>query len=245
MRFLSLGSGAVAVLVAGLFADPGSAAAVAPQDATGSVKGKITFEGKVPKDRKISLEGDKYCGTARPDGLSSEYYKVGVDGAVQNVFVHVKKGLEGRKFDPPAAEVELNQVGCRYEPHVFGIMVGQALAIRNSDETLHNVHSQSKLNKEFNFGQAKKGDRNSITFDQPEVMVRVKCDVHGWMSTFAGVVSHPFYQVTGESGTFELKGLPAGSYVIEAWHEKFVAQTQDVKVEAGASPELTFTFKGK
>jgi hypothetical protein len=211
----------------------------------GSVKGRVSFEGKVPKDRKISLEGDKYCGSARPDGLMSEFYKVAADGAVKNVFVYVKKGLEGKTFDAPKTPVLLDQSGCRYDPHVFGIQVGQELLVRNSDDTLHNIHSGAAINPEFNFGQAKKGDENRVKFVQPEVMVRVKCDVHGWMSSYAGVVTHPFFQVTGEDGRFELKGLPPGDYVIEAWHEKFGTREQAVKVAAGATADAAFTFKGK
>lgn len=217
-----------------------------PQDAPagdGTVKGKVRFEGKAPKDRKISLEGDAYCGKANPDGLSSEVYRIGAEGAMANVFVYVKKGLPERKWDVPAEAVVLEQTGCRYTPHVFGIMAGQDLKIRNNDETLHNVHAVPQINAEFNFGQAKKGEETVKKFSTPEVGVRIKCDVHGWMATYACVVSHPFHRVTGEDGGFEIKGLPPGEYEIEAWHEKLGTRTQTVKVGAGAAAEASFTFK--
>lgn len=240
---------AIAVIVAGA----GGSAETAPrppQDPApageGILRGKVVFDGKVPKDRKISLEGDKYCSGARPEGLMSEFYKVGANGAVQNVFVYVKTGLEGAKFETPKEAVVLDQKGCRYEPHVFGLRAGQDLKIRNSDDTMHNIHALGQINAELNLGQARKGDETIKTFAQPEVMVKIKCDVHGWMSSYAGVLSHPYFKVTGEDGTFQFPaGLKPGEYVIEAWHEKFGTLAQTVKVGGAPAPELTFTFKGK
>jgi plastocyanin len=239
------GAAAAAVAVLWLGGPAESARTASTPKAQGAIQGRVVLEGKAPKDRKISLEGDKYCGAARPEGLLSESYKVNAKGEIQNVFVYVKKGLENAKFEAPKEPVLLDQSGCRYDPHVFGIQVGQELKIRNSDETLHNVHALSQVNPEFNFGQGKKGDESVRTFAAPEVMVKIKCDVHGWMSSFAGVLPHPHFKVTGEDGTFELKGLPAGAYTLEAWHEKFGTQVQDVKVDPAAPVQVTFTFKGK
>ena len=248
-RYSGMVMAAFAMILAGSggSAEPASSAPQDPAPAgEGIIRGKVVFDGKVPKDRKISLEGDKYCSGARPEGLMSEFYKVGANGAVQNVFVYVKKGLEGAKFETPKEAVVLDQQGCRYEPHVFGLMAGQDLKIRNSDDTMHNVHALSQINAEINLGQARKGDETVKTFAQAEVMVKIKCDVHGWMSSYAGVLTHPYFKVTGEDGTFQFPaGLKPGDYVIEAWHEKFGTLTQAVKIGGVPAPELTFTFKGK
>ena len=65
------------------------------------------------------------------------------------------------------------------------------------------------------------------TFTAKEVMVPFKCDVHGWMNAYVGVLDHPYFAVTDKDGKFELKALPPGTYTIEAWHEKLGAQTAE------------------
>jgi hypothetical protein len=139
--------------------------------------------------------------------------------------------------------VKLSQQGCRYRPHVLGARVGQPIEISNSDETMHNVHALPNSNREFNFGQVKQGQTDIRTFTTPEVMVPFKCDVHGWMSAYVGVVEHPYFAVTSDGGRFELKGLPAGTYTIEAWHEKAGTQTQQVTVGEKESKEIGFSFR--
>jgi hypothetical protein len=82
------------------------------------------------------------------------------------------------------------------------------------------------------------------TFTKKEVMVPFKCDVHGWMNAYVGVLDHPYFATTGGDGAFALNKLPPGTYTIEAWHEKFGTQTQSVTVGPKESKEITFTFKG-
>jgi uncharacterized protein (DUF2141 family) len=74
-------------------------------------------------------------------------------------------------------------------------------------------------------------------------MVPFKCDVHGWMNAYVGVLDHPFFAVTGEDGKFAIKGLPAGSYTVEAWHERLGATTQSVTLGAKESKDVSFTLK--
>ena len=128
-----------------------------------------------------------------------------------------------------------------YDPHVMGVQVGQKLSIMNSDATLHNVHALGKENPEFNLGMPIQGMKLEKTFFNSEVMLKFKCDVHPWMSAYLGVLTHPFYDTTGDGGTFEITGLPSGEYTIEAWHETYGAQTQTIKISEG-SQEVEFKF---
>lgn len=212
-----------------------------------ALKGKAVFKGaKAPKRRKIDTGADPVCSKIHEaDPLLSETVVVNDDGSLRNVFVYVKDGFGDRKFDPPKEAAVLNQKGCHYEPHILGIMVGQTLAIRNSDETMHNIHGTPATNSEFNFSQAKKGQEDTRVFNQVEIMIPIKCDVHGWMNSFIGVVSNPFYGVTGDGGKFELKGLPPGKYTIAAWHEKFGTQEQVVTVGEKETKEIEFSFGEK
>ena len=223
-------------------AAPAAPAAPAFDPATaGSVMGMITLEGTPPPPEEIRMNSDPACVELATD-TQTEYYRVGAEGGLGNVFVYVKEGLEGQSFPAPSESIVLDQKGCRYTPHVFGMRVGQTLEIVNSDMTLHNIHATPANNDEFNTGQPIQGMRYERVFESPEVMVPFKCDVHGWMNAYVGVLEHPYFAVTAEDGKFDISDLPPGDYVVEAWHEELGTQTQNVTVGEGATAELSFTF---
>jgi len=204
----------------------------------GSVTGKVTLTGTPPAGRPIRTDSDPNC----KEPVSDESYMVATDGSLGNVFVYVKDGLGNLVFPVPGEPKELAQQGCSYRPHVLGIQVGQTLDIVSKDPTLHNVHAIPAANREFNVGQPGEGVRNQHVFSAKEVLVPFKCDVHGWMTAFVGVVDHPFYAVTGTDGSFSLEGLPPGTYTIEAVHEKLGRSTQSVTIGAKETSSVAFTF---
>ena len=221
-----------------------TAAPAAPAAALGAstITGAVKYEGAAEKPRVVRMDSDPLC---MPEGpTTSEVLMVGPGNGLQNAFVYVKDGLGDRTFPAPQTPVVLDQRGCKYHPHVFGIQVGQSVEIVNSDPTLHNVHAVPKANGEFNFGQASKGMKSSRKFDKPEVMVPFRCDVHGWMAAYGGVVPHPYFAVTNADGTFEIKGLPAGTYTVEVWHERLGTQTTKVTVDGKSSAKANVAFKG-
>ncbi len=213
-----------------------------PLPGESSVTGRITLAGTAPVARVIRVAAsDPLCMT-EGGALKSEVIVVGPNNQLQNVFLYVKDGLGDRTFQAPKTPVVLDQTGCRYTPHVFGVQVGQPVQIMNSDPTVHNVHAVAKANTEFNFSQVTKGQRDVRTFDKPEIMVPFKCEVHGWMISYGGVVPHPFFAVSKDDGSFEIKGLPQGTYTIEAWHERLGVQTQNVTVDGKAGATVDFSF---
>jgi hypothetical protein len=209
-----------------------------------TLTGKVTLDGVPPANPVIKMTSDPQCVSANNNGeVHGEAY-LAKDGALQNVFVYIKDGLGNKYlFDTPTEPVKIEQKGCHYVPHVLGLRVTQPLEIVNDDATMHNVHGMPETNREFNFGQVVAGMKNSVTFTAPEVMIPFKCDVHSWMNAFVGVVNHPYFAVTGDSGKFELKTIPPGTYTIEAWHEKLGPMTQSVTIAAKDSKEVNFAFK--
>lgn len=206
-----------------------------------TVSGKAAFQGTAPAPEAIKMEADASCKAMHAEGATADDTIINANGTLKNVFVYVKEGLTG-KFEAPKTPVTLDQKGCMYTPKVLGVMAGQPIEIINSDSTLHNVHALPKNSPQFNLGMPLQGMKIKKTLAKPEVMVKVKCDVHPWMASYIGVLDHPFYAVTGEDGSFEIKDLPAGTYVIEAWHEKLGVQTQNITIDESGKTDVDFQY---
>lgn len=227
----------------------GSAAAAAPVafpvDTTtaATVTGRIAFTGAKPAPQRIDMSEEATCAAKHPDGAFTEAVVVNDNGTLRNVFVYVKSGLPANLTFPTPAAVELNQDGCHYIPHVFGVQVGQMISIRNSDSLLHNIKAVPTTNRPFNISQPT-NMTTARSFASSEIMVPLQCNVHSWMSAFVGVLPHPYFSVSGADGTFRIGRLPPGTYVIEAWHERLGTQTATVTVGASESKDVAFTFRG-
>jgi plastocyanin len=201
------------------------------------------FAGAKPTMKAISMDATPACARQHSTPPKSEEVVVNADGSLKNVFVYVKAGLTG-SFPAPAEKAKLDQKTCIYNPHVIGVMVGQEIEITNSDPTNHNIHPMPKANREWNESQPPQGDAKVKSFPREELAIPVKCNVHPWMRSYVHVLSHPFHAVTGDDGSFSIKGLPPGEYTIEAWHEKYGVQEMKVKVGAKEDGKADFSFQG-
>lgn len=207
-----------------------------------SVHGTIKYDGAGPNFKEIKMDADPICQSLHSGPVLPQTLVLGDGNTMANVFVRVKGGLSAKQYPAPTEPVVLDQKGCFYEPHVFGVMVGQPLKILNPDGTLHNVHAMSKVNPEFNLAMPKFRTETTKTFDKEEFIFAFKCDVHPWMLAWGSVMTHPYFAVTKKDGTFTIDNLPAGTYEIEAWQEKLGTQTASVTLAEGESKEISFTF---
>jgi plastocyanin len=227
--------GALAALAGGL--------PEAQAQAPGKITGRISFQGTAPHPIKIRMSADPRCMKANPNGAERRQIE-GENGGLANVIVSIKSKVPGAHA-PHTAPVLLDQSGCMYTPVAIALQVGQPLKMRNSDETLHNIHPRPVVNAGFNVGQPRKGMETEKKFDKAETIFPVSCDVHPWMRSYIAVFDHPFFTVTKPDGAFEIANVPPGEYEVEAQHPTLKIMTGKVVVKAGAAGkvDLTYTLK--
>ena len=211
----------------------------------GTVSGAIRFTGKKPVRKAVDMSNDPACAEAHHGKAYDESLVVNANGTLANVFIYIKSGLEGKTFESSKTPVAIDQHGCWFNPRVLGIQTGQTFQVTNSDPVTHSIHPLAQVNREWNHSQGPGEAPLVRSFVKPEVMIRVKCNIHSWMHAYIGVVEHPYFAVTERDGSFELKGVPPGNYVIQAWHEKLGTQEQNVTLPSSGKVKIDFTFTGE
>jgi plastocyanin len=172
-----------------------------------------------------------------------EYVVAALDGSLANVFVRLQGNFPATPV--PSQPVTIDQRGCVYGPRVVGVRVGQTLQIKNSDAFEHNVHGYSGKANSFNVSQSTAGRVYSFTPKNEEVMLHVQCDIHKWMTAYVGVVSNPYFAVSDPAGNFQIDKVPAGTYTIQAWQEKYGFVSKTITVKAGAATTIDLTYTGE
>lgn len=217
-----------------------------PDPATaGTITGVIHFTGKKPARKRIDMSGDPACVEAHKGAAYEDAVVVSGSGALANTFVYIRSGLEGKKFEPAAEPVVIDQRGCGFQPRVLGIQTGQTLRVTNSDPVTHNIHPLAEVNREWNHSQGAGDPPLSRRFVKQEAMIRVKCNIHSWMRGWIGAIDHPYYATSGTDGRFEIRNIPPGNYVLEAWQEALGTQERQITVTPSGKIETDFTFKGE
>ena len=237
--FLLVGGAKILVVRSAAAAKP---AARPDSSSTGSVAGRVRFEGQKPEPTRISMSSDPACSKQHASAVAGEDFVLGNEGALENVVVFVSEGVNGGSFEVPAEPAVIEQKGCVYKPHVVALQANQKLKIVNGDNTLHNIHPFPTNNREWNKAQPA-GSTMEETFPREEVAIPVKCNVHPWMRSYIAVFKHPFFAVSGQDGSFDLHNLPPGEYTVQAWHEKLGSLRQKVTVAAGEAKKMDFVFK--
>jgi plastocyanin len=211
----------------------------------GVVTGTIRYKGKKPTPKLINIGEEPACVESHHRKAYDEFLVVNRKNELMNAFVYIQRGLEGKTFEVPAIPVTINQSGCWFRPRVMGIQVGQVLKVVNSDPVTHNIHPMAQINREWNHSQGAGDPPLARKFTKPEIMVPIKCNIHSWMHAFIGVLDHPYFAVSQENGSFEIKNLPPGQYTIAVWQEQLGTQVQPLTISPLGKAEINFTFEGK
>ena len=238
-RLLTVAAACAAlVVVAGV-----RSSAAAAQGGTGTIAGHVRLTGPAPANPLIRMGADPRCSRAtRGQRLTQDAVLRAADGGLANAFVHLQGSFPATPA--PREPVTIDQRNCLFVPRVVGARVGQTLQITNGDATAHNVHSASTANA-FNTSQPKQGMVFSVQLKSEEVMLRIRCDIHSWMTTYVGVAAHPYYAVSGGDGAFTVARVPAGRQTIRVWHELYGTLTRTVDVKAGGTTTVDFSYTGK
>ncbi len=207
----------------------------------GSISGTVKYDGTAPKFKEIKMDADPICVTHHTGPVYPQSLVLGDGNTMGNVIVYVKKGIN-KTATAPTEPLVIDQKGCEYHPHVAGIVAGQPVKVLNPDGTLHNVHALSRINPEVNVAMPKFRKEISLKFDKPEPIVPLKCDVHPWMGAWLAVMPHQYFMVTKDDGKFNLADLPAGTYEVEAWHEKLGTKTATITLKDGDNATTDFAF---
>ena len=232
MKYLPiLGAGIAAAL-----AISATATINAPAPVTGTVTGTVMFEGEVPKAKALSIKEEQSAGCCAPgvkldDGARS--LMISKDGGIANVVITLT--VDGAKVELPSEPVEIDQVGCRFEPHLSVVHVGTTVRYKNSDTISHNVHTYALKNEGLNKTVAA-GGKLDQKLEKAEA-VRIACDIHPWMESYVFVTEGTHFTFTGSDGSFKLEGVPAGDYKLQIWHEKLGKGKGSVTVKADGSSD--------
>ena len=209
-------------------------------DAHGEIRGKVTYEGTLPKFRPLDMVNEPTCAKHYTTPVLPENVVAGSDNGLRNVVVYIAEGVS--EDSPPTQAAVLKQWGCRYIPHVLAVETNQEIWVQNEDSVAHTVHPLARINKEVNRSQPPGTPPLVIKYDKPEI-IRVKCELHPWMRGIFVVLKNSHYGVSDESGGFSLPDLPPGKYTVKAWHEQFGEQSQVVIIGSGETKKLDFVFK--
>lgn len=218
-------------------------ASVDPSTA-GTISGSVLFVGKPPVMPVVDMSSNPNCEREHEHHppQRAETVVVNPNGTLRYVFVWISKGLPKARWTPPSTPAVLDQTGCMYEPHVLGLMTGQPLEILNDDTVNHDVHAESKVNTPWNESQPPRAEHKVKTFDKPEILFPVTCNVHPWMRAYLGVSPHPFFAVTGKDGKFTLSGVPPGHYTLEAIQEQYGKKQAEITVPPRGSATMDFRY---
>jgi hypothetical protein len=208
-----------------------------PTVVAGSITGVVTFTGPIPDRRPQRRDADAFCARTR---ALDESILVNDDHTLRNVIVRI---TNAPATAPPPTQALVEQRDCNYRPHVQCVVAGQVVDLRNGDQTLHNIHTYRGAATLFNQAQLPGVSPILKTFDAKSPILKLKCDVHPWMTGYLLVQPNAWCAATDDTGRFTLAHVPPGRWTLEAWHERLGTKQAEILVGDSVT-EATFSYSG-
>lgn len=201
------------------------------------------FDGDAPAAEAIVADGQD-AAVCNKENLVKEDLVVNADnGGIANVvgWLSVERGAEPPAAHPSNEEakqepVVLDNVGCRFEPHMVLVQTGQTLIVKNSDDIGHNAKANLVKNIDQAFSDnLPAGKQNEYTFDNAESLpMIIECTAHKWMTARLFILDHPFVGKSDADGKLVIPNLPVGKFTIRFNHEK-AGNLRDVEIAGGTT----------
>lgn len=205
----------------------------------GTITGRVTLDGPAPSLKPLKIyKHRKYCGAEVPD----ESLLVHRDGGIRNVVVTIEERQPEHGSPREPKEIVLDNIGCRFVPHVQAAQVGTTVLLLNSDPILHDAHARMGHHTIFNEGLPtwRRVQKSLLR----EGIVKIICELHhAWMSAYIVVTSNPYFTVTNEKGEFAINGLPQGTHVVSFWHERLGRLRTRITVEENKTTAIDVSFR--
>jgi hypothetical protein len=201
-----------------------------------TIRGTVKVEGKLPKLPPLQIT--KYKEICKD--VPNESLIVGPRQGLRYAVLTLEGITKGRAVERETVH-ELDNVKCRFSPHVQAASVGQFVLLKNSDPILHTAHAVfANEQPQFNVGlYPGRVSRKPLV---AAGVVKIRCEVHPWMSAYIVVTEHPYHAISDIYGEYELTDVPPGVYQLKVWHESLGTQEKRVEVKPGATQQLDFTF---
>jgi plastocyanin len=209
----------------------------------GTISGIVKLEGTPPRMRAINMRSVPSCDKMHTTPPTLEEVVPGENGTLQNVVVYLQGDFRPYSFPPATEPVKIDQQGCLYVPHVVAVTARTPVQVHNSDSVTHNSFAITKNNSAWNETQSVGGPPVERVFAVPEISLALKCNVHPWMKAYVAVFDHPYFQVTGQDGSFSLKNVPPGTYTLTAWQERYGTIKQQVTLAPQGEQNVTLSFQ--
>jgi plastocyanin len=201
-----------------------------------TIRGSVRLEGAAPKLAPLQIT--KYKEVCKD--VPNESLMIGPNRGVRYAIITLEGIGKGKAVEKEAVH-ELDNVKCRFTPHVQAASVGQFILLKNSDPILHTAHARFTNDQpQFNIGLYP-GRVSRKPLIAPG-LVKIQCEVHPWMSAYIIVTDHPYVAVTDLYGEYELSEVPPGSYQLKIWHESLGVQEKRIEIKAGGAQVVDFSF---
>ena len=201
-----------------------------------AIRGSVKIEGKLPTLPPLQIT--KYKEICKD--VPNESLIVGLGQGVRYAVVTLEGITRGKAVEKETVH-ELDNVKCRFTPHVQAASVGQFVLLKNSDVILHTAHAFfSNDQPQFNVGLYP-----GRTSRKPLIaagLVKIRCEVHPWMTGYIMVTEHPYHAVSDIYGEYELRDVPPGAYQLKVWHESLGTQEKRIEIKPGGAQKVDFTF---